>query len=90
MARDEVEMLAKTRSQKSLICLGKQTYGYQRGKRGEIYAIIYKRTSLYIKQITNKDILYSTGNCTQYFVIIYKEKNMAESLCCTPETSMTL
>ena len=69
--------------------------GKERGDRlggldEHIHAIIYKRTSLYIKQITNKDILYSTGNCTQYFVIIYKEKNMAESLCCTPETSMTL
>ena len=29
-------------------------------------------TLLYIKQITNKDLLYSTGNCTQYFVITYK------------------
>ena len=28
---------------------------------------------LYIKYITNKDLLYSTGNCTQYFVI-YKGK----------------
>ena len=39
-----------------------------------IHAIIYKTTPLYIKQITNKDTLYSTGNCTQYFVIIYKGK----------------
>ena len=31
-------------------------------------------TLLYLKHITNKDLLYSTGNYTQYFVIIYKEK----------------
>ena len=55
-------------------------YGYQRvrlGSRGEginkedginIY------TLLYIKYITNKDLLYSTGNYTQYFVITYKRK----------------
>ena len=29
---------------------------------------------LYIKQITNKDLPYSTGNYTQYFVITYKGK----------------
>ena len=29
-------------------------------------------TVLYIKQITNKDLLYSTRNYTQYFVITYK------------------
>ena len=26
-------------------------------------------TLLYIKQITNKDLLYSAGNCTQYSVM---------------------
>ena len=31
-------------------------------------------TLLSIKQINNKDILYSTGNYIQYFVITYKEK----------------
>ena len=53
----------------------KQTYGYQRGKRGRdkqfetnIYFLIY------IKQITNKDLLYNTENYTQYFVINYKRK----------------
>ena len=39
-----------------------------------IHIIIYKMTLLYIKQIANKDLLYSTGTCTQYFVIIYKGK----------------
>ena len=28
----------------------------------------------YIKQIINKDLLYRTGNYTQYFVITYKGK----------------
>ena len=31
-------------------------------------------TPLYVKYITNKDLLYSTGNYAQYFVITYKEK----------------
>ena len=31
-------------------------------------------TLLYLKQIINKDLLYSTGNYTQYFVITYKGK----------------
>ena len=31
-------------------------------------------TLLYIKQITNKDLLYSTGNYTQHFVITYNGK----------------
>ena len=43
----------------------KQTYGYQRGReRGGInwkYGI-NRCTLLYIKQVNNKDLLYSTGN----------------------------
>ena len=31
-------------------------------------------TLLYIKQIINKDLLYSTGNSTQYSVITYMGK----------------
>ena len=31
-------------------------------------------TLLYIKKITNKDLLYSPGNYTQYRVITYNEK----------------
>ena len=31
-------------------------------------------TLLYITQITNKNLLYSTGNSTQYSVMAYKEK----------------
>ena len=29
-----------------------------------------KCTLLYLKQITNKDLLYSTGNATQYSIIM--------------------
>ena len=56
----------------------KQTYGYQGGKGGgrgitwEIGIDIYTR--LYIKQITNKDLPYSTGNSTQYSVVTYMGK----------------
>ena len=38
----------------------------------EIRIDIY--TLLYIKQITNKDLLYSTGNSTQYSVMAYMGK----------------
>ena len=31
-------------------------------------------TPLYIKQITNKDLLNCTGNCAQYFLRTYKGK----------------
>ena len=50
---------------------------------------------LYIKQITNKDLLQSTENYTQYFVITCKGKKHVcvctiESLCYTPKTNTTL
>ena len=58
-------------------------------------------TLLYIKQINNKGLLYSTGNYIQYFVITYKGKEsekeqlqidtqIFESLCYTLETNTTL
>jgi len=36
-------------------------------------------TLLYIKLITNKDLLYSTGNSTQYSIMTYTEKNLKKS-----------
>ena len=53
---------------------------------------------LYFKQITNKDLLYSTGNSAQYSVLTLMEKEflkyiytcITESLMCTPETNTTL
>ena len=55
----------------------KTNFQSPKGKRGgginqEFGVNVY--TLLYIKQITNKDLLYSTGNYTQYFVITYKGK----------------
>ena len=51
----------------------KQTYGYQWGKwQGGINWKI--RINTYIKQTTNKDLLYSTGNPTQYSVMTYTGK----------------
>ena len=57
-------------------------------------------TPLYIKLITNKDLLYNTGNSTQYSVMTYMGKEskkrvdiciwITDSLCCTPETNTTL
>ena len=53
------------------------------GINWEIGIDIY--TLLYIKYITNKNLLYSTGNCTQYCVITYngrecKKKCLQNSL----------
>ena len=52
---------------------------------------------LYMKQITNKDLLYSTGNYSQHPVKNHNGKEykkeyiyITESLCCTPETNTTL
>ena len=69
------------------------------GINREIGIDIY--TLLYIKQITNKDLLYSTGNSTQYSVMTYTGKEckkikvdicicIKDSLSCTPETNATL
>ena len=65
---------------------------------GEIEIDMY--TLLYIQQITNKDLLYSTGNSTLILCNdfcgkrILKRGNMCicltDSLCCTPETNTTL
>ena len=53
---------------------------------------------LYTKYITNKDLLYSTGNSTQYSIMTYMEieskKRMdiciTDSLCCISEAYITL
>ena len=49
-------------------------------------------TPLDKKQITNKNLLYSTANCTQYFVMTYigkesKKEWVFDSLCCAAETN---
>ena len=57
-------------------------------------------TLLYLKRITNKDLLYSTGNSAQCYVAAWMGGESggrtdtcictAESLCCAPETITTL
>ena len=55
---------------------------------------------VYIEQITNKNLLYSTGNSTPYSVMAYMGKAskkrvdvcicITDSLRCIPETNTTL
>ena len=64
----------------------------------EIGTDIY--TLLCIKQITNENLLYSTGSSTQYSVMAYMGRKspkrgdicvcIADSLCYTTETNRTL
>ena len=59
--------------------LEKHIYGYQSrnvgvGGMNKLGVWDLTFTLLYIKQIINKDLLYSTGNSTQYTVITYKRK----------------
>ena len=69
--------------QKDIHRYKKQTYRYQNGKvRGGVnqeFEINICRL-LYTKRINNKDLLYSTDNYTQQFVITYKGKE-SENLC---------
>ena len=59
---------------------------------------IDRYTLLNIKQITNKNLLYSTGNSTQDSTMAYMEKEskkrvdtcITDSLCCTLDTNTTL
>ena len=65
----------------------KQTYGYQRGKGGEGGINqrfgINRYTLLHIKQINNKDLLYSIGDYIQYLVITYNGKESEKEYICT-------
>ena len=57
----------------------KKIYGYQRGKGGggiNWEFGINRYTLLYIKQVNNKDLLYSTGNYIQYLGIPYNGKEL--------------
>ena len=45
-----------------------------KGEREKLGDQVNIYTLVYIKQITNKDLLYSTGNYTQYYVMIYMGK----------------
>ena len=47
------------------------------GKKGDKVGVgISRCTLLYIKQINNKDLMYSIGNYIQYLIIIYNGKNL--------------
>ena len=53
----------------------KQAYGYQKAGGGINQEVgISRYTLLYIKWITNKDLLQSTGDYIQYFVMTYMGK----------------
>jgi len=57
----------------------KQTSSYQR--RGINWDLgINRYILLYIKQINNKDLLYSTGDRIQYFLKPIIEKNLKKSI----------
>ena len=47
-------------------------------------------TLLYIKQITNKDLLYSTGNSTQYSVMTYMGKEPKKEWICQFQSPVSL
>ena len=71
--------------QKQTHKLRKQTYGYQRGKvgrRDKLGVGINIYTLLYIKQVINKDLLYSTGNSIQYPVIKHNGKEYEKECIC--------
>ena len=63
--------------QKQSYRCSKQTCGYGVGvewRRINWETGIGTYTLLYIKEITNKDLLYSTGNSTRYYVMTYMGK----------------
>ena len=73
-------------------------WGAESGMNWEIGIDLY--TLLCIKQIIHENLLYSTENPTQDFVIPYMGKEskkkvdismcITDELCCTPETDTTL
>ena len=72
---------------------GKGFREYSKTIKGEVFSLGFKNINCH-----NEDLLYSTGNYTQYFVVNYKGKilkknthtHMSEPLCCTLETTPTL
>ena len=62
---------------------GKQTYGLlKEGVNWEIGIYIYIYTLLYIKQTTNKDLMYNTGNSIQYSAMAYMGKQSKKEQMC--------
>ena len=70
----------KNKIQMNLLTKQKQTTGIEnklmviKGEGINQEVGINRYTLLYIKQITNKDLLYRSGNYPQYFIITYKGK----------------
>jgi len=97
---DTNELIYKTEadSQTSRTNLWLPAGRMEEGIVGEFGMDVYTR--LYLKWITNKDLLYSTGNSAQCFVEAWMGRElwgrmdtcrrMAESLCCPLETIATL
>ena len=72
-----IKMNLFTKQKKQTHRLQKQTYGFQRGKVGERDGLGLGRstwTSWYMEWMVNEDLLYSTGNPTQYSVLTYVGK----------------
>ena len=85
--------------------LREQTYGYGYEGQGEGWGKGIVRefgmyTLLYLKWITNRDLLYSTGNSVQYYLAAQVAGELGgewihvyvwlSALCCAPETITTL
>ena len=65
----QIDLLTK---QKETHRLRKRTYGCQgEGKVREFGMVMY--VLLYLKWITNRDLLYSTWNFAQYYVAVWME-----------------
>ena len=79
--------------------IGIETNLWVYGRKDELGVGINRYVLLYIKQINDKDLLYSTGNSIQYVVITFNGKEyekeyvyiiITESLCCISETNTIL
>ena len=57
-----------------MVTKGEEEGGIYQELRNNIYTV------LYVKQVTNKELLYSTENYTQYFIKTYKEKESGKKM----------
>ena len=89
LKNDTNELIYKTKTDSQT---QKTNYGYQRWGRDKLDIYIV----LYINYIINKNLLYSTGDSSQYSVMTCtgkeakKNEYMTDSLCCTPEANTML
>ena len=74
------EVIYKTETDSKRMNLWLSKGRWKRGIKSEYEINIC--TLLYIKQIINRDLLYSTGKYTQYFIITNKEKESEEEYIC--------